>query len=264
MSDADRVARPEGEPRRGGLSAGCWPSACRCSSSSWSLASSCRAAGAVAAQSRQRPQSVELSGAVRLGADGGHPDARFRSVAGHQRLRRQRRERAGDDRPGGRRRAGLSSLSSAGLAAGLGFGSLVGLFNGAFVSWLGINPFVVTLGSLNICLGLATTISGGRPVFNVPDAFSRLLYNGGSSPAFRPADAGGRRLPAAVFPARSHDVRPLALSDRQQSARGPSRGPAEQALSGARLYSLRAAGRFRRADADGADRAPASPISAAA
>ena len=67
---------------------------------------------------------------------------------------------------------------AAGLAAGLGFGALVGLFNGAFVSWLAINPFIVTLGSLNICLGLSTTISGGRPVFNVPDVFSRLFYNG--------------------------------------------------------------------------------------
>ncbi len=66
----------------------------------------------------------------------------------------------------------------AGLAAGLGFGLLVGLFNGAFVAFLSISPFVVTLGSLNICLGLATTISGGRPVFNVPDPFSALLYNG--------------------------------------------------------------------------------------
>jgi ribose transport system permease protein len=67
---------------------------------------------------------------------------------------------------------------AAGLIVGFGFGALVGLFNGFFVSWLGINPFVVTLGSLNICLGLSTTISGGRPVFNVPDAFSLLLYNG--------------------------------------------------------------------------------------
>jgi ribose transport system permease protein len=65
-----------------------------------------------------------------------------------------------------------------GFLVGMGFGALVGLFNGFFVSWLEINPFVVTLGSLNICMGLATTMSGGRPVFNVPDAFSRLLYNG--------------------------------------------------------------------------------------
>jgi ribose transport system permease protein len=67
---------------------------------------------------------------------------------------------------------------AAGLATGLGVGALVGLFNGGFVSGLAINPFVVTLGSLNICLGLSTTISGGSPVFNVPDVFSRLFYNG--------------------------------------------------------------------------------------
>ena len=67
---------------------------------------------------------------------------------------------------------------AAGLAAGLGVGALVGLFNGGFVSGLAINPFIVTLGSLNICLGLSTTISGGSPVFNVPDVFSRLFYNG--------------------------------------------------------------------------------------
>jgi ribose transport system permease protein len=66
----------------------------------------------------------------------------------------------------------------AGLAVGLGVGFLIGAFNGLFVSWVGINPFVVTLGSLNICYGLATTISGGRPVFNVPDAFTRPLYDG--------------------------------------------------------------------------------------
>jgi ribose transport system permease protein len=66
----------------------------------------------------------------------------------------------------------------AGLATGMGFGLLVGLFNGLLVSGLGINPFVVTLGSLNICLGLATTMSGGRPIFNVPDPFDHLLYDG--------------------------------------------------------------------------------------
>jgi ribose transport system permease protein len=65
-----------------------------------------------------------------------------------------------------------------GIAVGLGIGLLVGLFNGLFVSLLDINPFLVTLGSLNICYGLATTISGGRPVFNVPDPFSTLLCNG--------------------------------------------------------------------------------------
>jgi ribose transport system permease protein len=38
----------------------------------------------------------------------------------------------------------------AGLAVGLGVGLLVGIFNGLCL-WVGINPFVVTLGSLNVC-----------------------------------------------------------------------------------------------------------------
>lgn len=71
-----------------------------------------------------------------------------------------------------------AAVVAAGLASGLAVGALVGLFNGGFVSGLEINPFVVTLGSLNVCLGLSTTISGGAPVFNVPDVFSRLFYNG--------------------------------------------------------------------------------------
>jgi ribose transport system permease protein len=67
---------------------------------------------------------------------------------------------------------------TAGIAAGMGLGLAIGLFNGTIVSRLNVNPFVVTLGSLNIALGIATTISGGRPVFNVPDEFSDIVYNG--------------------------------------------------------------------------------------
>lgn len=67
---------------------------------------------------------------------------------------------------------------AAGIAVGLAFGALVGLFNGFFVSFLGIDPFIVTIGSLNICLGIATTISGGTPVFNVPIPFSAGLATG--------------------------------------------------------------------------------------
>jgi ribose transport system permease protein len=65
-----------------------------------------------------------------------------------------------------------------GIALGLGMGLLVGLFNGFAVAFLGVNPFVATLGSLNICLGIATMASDGRPVFNVPREFSTLVYNG--------------------------------------------------------------------------------------
>lgn len=65
-----------------------------------------------------------------------------------------------------------------GIGAGFGFGLAVGLFNGLLVAVVRVNPFIATLASLNICLGLATTISGGSPVFGVPDSFSTLLYGG--------------------------------------------------------------------------------------
>ena len=62
-----------------------------------------------------------------------------------------------------------------GVVAGLGLAACVGSFNGLLVAWIGINPFIATLASLNICLGIATTISGGRPVFGVPEMLSTWL-----------------------------------------------------------------------------------------
>lgn len=65
-----------------------------------------------------------------------------------------------------------------GIGAGLGTGLAVGLANGLLVAAIGVNPFIATLATLNVCAGLATTISGGKPVFGVPDSFSTLLYDG--------------------------------------------------------------------------------------
>lgn len=65
-----------------------------------------------------------------------------------------------------------------GLAAGLALGVTTGLFNGVVVALLGVSPFVATLGSYNIAIGIATTLSGGKPVQGMPDLFSMLLYRG--------------------------------------------------------------------------------------
>ncbi len=65
-----------------------------------------------------------------------------------------------------------------GILMGLAVGAGVGMFNGFAVAWLRVNPFVATLGSFNIALGIATMASDGRPVFNVPDEFSALVYSG--------------------------------------------------------------------------------------
>lgn len=66
----------------------------------------------------------------------------------------------------------------AGLAAGAALGALVGAFNGSIVAFARVTPFVVTLGSLNIVTGIATTLSGGHPVQGMPDLFFRLLSTG--------------------------------------------------------------------------------------
>jgi ribose transport system permease protein len=65
-----------------------------------------------------------------------------------------------------------------GLAAGFALGAACGLFNGVVIAFLGVNPFVATLGSYNIAIGIATTLSAGRPVQGVPELFSNLLYGG--------------------------------------------------------------------------------------
>lgn len=65
-----------------------------------------------------------------------------------------------------------------GVVTAVASGALVGLFNGAVSAGFGVNPFIVTLGTLNICYGIASTISGGRPVFDIPYALSIIFYNG--------------------------------------------------------------------------------------
>lgn len=64
------------------------------------------------------------------------------------------------------------------ILAGLGFGAVVGAVNGFAIAILRVNPFIATLGTLNICYGIASTISGGRPVFGVPREFSVMVYSG--------------------------------------------------------------------------------------
>jgi ribose transport system permease protein len=66
----------------------------------------------------------------------------------------------------------------AGLGAGFGLGIACGLFNGIVIAILGVSPFVATLGSYNIAIGVATTLSAGRPVQGVPNLFSQIFYGG--------------------------------------------------------------------------------------
>lgn len=72
--------------------------------------------------------------------------------------------------------AGGVVAALAGTAVGIAVGVLVGLFNGIAVAWMRVNPFVATLASMNICIGIGTSLSDGHPVFGLPDEFSVFAY----------------------------------------------------------------------------------------
>lgn len=55
------------------------------------------------------------------------------------------------------------------IAAALGMGILVGLWNGTWVARLGLPSFVATLGGLMLFRGLALALSGGRTITGVSD-----------------------------------------------------------------------------------------------
>lgn len=76
------------------------------------------------------------------------------------------------------------------IAAALGTGLLGGLLNGVLVSWLGILPFVATLGTMTVFSGLAFVVSDGRTIFgrDIPAAFSGFARSG--------VEVGDLRIPA--------------------------------------------------------------------
>jgi ribose transport system permease protein len=68
------------------------------------------------------------------------------------------------------------------VAAALGMGLLVGLIQGGLIAFMGLNAFIVTLGSNTILIGLATGVSAGTTVGPVPEglveiATEKWLFN---------------------------------------------------------------------------------------
>jgi ribose transport system permease protein len=68
-----------------------------------------------------------------------------------------------------------------GIAASLGCALLIGAFNGVLIAYLGIPPFVVTLGMLSIARSLAMVISNNTVVFQFGPDHDKLLALGGGA-----------------------------------------------------------------------------------
>lgn len=73
-----------------------------------------------------------------------------------------------------------AGVSAAGWPAALAMplalllGALMGLFNGAFVAWARIAPFIATLGGLTIFRGATLVYTDGRPITGLPPAYDAL------------------------------------------------------------------------------------------
>jgi ribose transport system permease protein len=58
-----------------------------------------------------------------------------------------------------------------GMMAGLLAGLLIGIVNGAGVAFFNVSPFMMTLGLASIGFGIALYLTGGVPVYGMPEAF---------------------------------------------------------------------------------------------
>src|SRR6195256_4798213 len=68
-----------------------------------------------------------------------------------------------------------------GIAASLGTALLIGAINGVLIAYLGIPPFVVTLGMLSIARSLAMVASNNTVVYQFGPDHDKLLYLGGGA-----------------------------------------------------------------------------------
>jgi ribose transport system permease protein len=53
-------------------------------------------------------------------------------------------------------------------------GIFIGFINGTFITGIGINPFIATLGTMSMVRGLALAVTQGMPVYGLPKAFAWL------------------------------------------------------------------------------------------
>jgi len=68
--------------------------------------------------------------------------------------------------------AGVPILVSVGIALLLGM--VIGLANGLLITYVGINPFIATLGTMSMVRGLALAVTQGMPIYGLPSPFAVL------------------------------------------------------------------------------------------
>jgi ribose/xylose/arabinose/galactoside ABC-type transport system permease subunit len=105
---------------------------------------------------------------------------------------------------------GILALPYVGLAGALAImmltGLMFGLANGALIVGFSVSPFIVTLGMLSVAKGLSLLLTGGLPLYAVPDSLVDVLGFGAvygvpvsSALAFAAMLAGAIILRSTIF-----------------------------------------------------------------
>jgi ribose transport system permease protein len=63
----------------------------------------------------------------------------------------------------------------AGIAAGFAAGLTIGIINGTGVALFSVSPFMMTLGLASVGFGIALYLTGGVPVYGIPDLFGAVF-----------------------------------------------------------------------------------------
>lgn len=64
------------------------------------------------------------------------------------------------------------------------FSGLIGLVNGALISFLDLPPFIATLGMMSIVRGAAYTVTAGQPIYTFPRGFTAVASRVGGFPLY--------------------------------------------------------------------------------
>ena len=64
------------------------------------------------------------------------------------------------------------------------FSGLIGLVNGALISFLDLPPFIATLGMMSIVRGAAYTVTNGQPIYTFPKGFTAISSRVGGIPLY--------------------------------------------------------------------------------
>ncbi|MDF2373306.1 MAG: ABC transporter permease [Rhizobiaceae bacterium] len=62
-----------------------------------------------------------------------------------------------------------------GCIAGVAAGTLIGVCNGIGVAFFGVSPFMMSLGMTSVGFGVALFLTGGTPVYGMPQAFGDIF-----------------------------------------------------------------------------------------